>query len=218
MAEINRIKVGETTYDVNTKYLPNIGGYTCLGDGSSSVIIGTNAPYGDKKERKVVIYSSFVDIYDESGNRIKLGSLSSGASASIKGVAVDGDNLIIGTGDDIKNVYLGKNLKPNVILDQQAVKLNGTDIIEIGSIIGYQRTKEDGTLIIGSGACGKRQNIQVGLDDTNISVIGTKVSIKALTIDLPTATKLYFNGIPISKSGNALIFNGQDTELSLDSG
>lgn len=265
MAEINKIKVGETTYDVNPSWATGDGvtapikigtnGALTIGTAglismSTAVSIGNSAYVEGNLEctQGVFTYLKAANNGVEFGpNAIRIGSKGDakvdiiGAlyingvgfdptaippSASIEGVAIDGDNLIIGTGDNIKNIYIGTNLKPNVILDQQAVKLNGPDIIEIGSIIGYQRMKEDGTLIIGSGACGKKQNIQVGLDDTNISVMALdsgynkldKVSIKASTIDLPTATKLYFNGIPISKSGNALIFDDQNTELSLDSG
>lgn len=225
MAEINKIKVGETTYDINTKYFHNTGGYTCLGDGSSPIIIGTNAPYSDNKVRKAIIFGSFVDIYDKSGGLVNLGSLS---SASIKGITVDADNLYIGTGAEIQNIYIGTTpWQGMVYVDTDKVRMKATNgYAEIGAIVGYQGVAPNDALLLGSGICGKKQNIQVGLDDTNISVMALdssynkldKVSIKASTIDLPTATKLYFNGIPISKSGNALIFDDRNTELSLNSG
>lgn len=173
MAEINKIKVGETTYDINTKYLYNTGGYTCLGDGSGPIVIGTNAPYGDKKERKAIIFGSFVEIYDKSGKLVNLGSLSSGASNTPGLILQDnhlilGSKIALGSASDF-DVWIGTDGVSPTYLCAGGIMLRGGSDISLGSVVGFQYV-DNGTLIIGTGVSGSSHSIAIGAPQKPVEI------------------------------------------------
>lgn len=182
MAEINKIKVGETTYDVRDSSVGSaidfkIGTLSKLVDfeDGQNLYIGTQAP-------QIQIGTGSASIRLSSGQSIQIGDVSKGitigssGSVKIKGVEFSGSTsngialqdryLLIGTNKyvgegEIYSVWIGTDSCAETYLCCERINLRGKTDISLGSVVGYQY-EDNGTLIIGTGVMGSANSIAIG--------------------------------------------------------
>lgn len=188
MAEINKIKVGETTYGINPSW--------ATGDGVTSPIkIGTNGAL-TIGTAGLISMSTAVEIVGginvakgklrASEGSITLGStvkvegtlLVNGkdvsANVGVEGLALNNGQLVIGTGAGVNDVWIGSQYGSacTTYLCASGIILIGSQTdLNLGSIFGYQNFDvANGALELGSGVNGPAKAIRVGAPQKPVEI------------------------------------------------